>query len=71
MRKLSLFAVVIALVLVGTATWIAATTQTWIAATTQMNIPSPVSARTDPMQLMRDARSLPTEQLVDYSLVFE
>ena len=44
MRRLSLFAVVMALVLAGTATW--------IAATSQMNIPSPVSARVDPLQLM-------------------
>jgi hypothetical protein len=63
MRRLSLFAIVMALVLAGTVTW--------IAATAQMNIPSPVSARVDPLQLMRDARSLPTERVVDYSLVFE
>ena len=63
MRKLSLFAVVMPLVLAGTEAWIAATTQT--------KVPSPVFAQVDPLQLMRDARFLPTVQVVDYSLVFE
>jgi hypothetical protein len=63
MRKLSLFAVVMTLVPAGTGAWIAAITQT--------NILSPVPAQVDPLQIMMDARSLPTERVVDYSLVFE
>ena len=63
MRKLSLFAVVMTLVPAGTGAWIAAITQT--------NVLSPVPAQVDPLQIMKDTRSLPTERVVDYSLVFE
>jgi hypothetical protein len=63
MRKLSLFAVVMALLPAATGAWIAAITQT--------NVLSPVPAQIDPLRIMRDARSLPTERMVDYSLVFE
>jgi hypothetical protein len=63
MRQLSLFAVVMAVLSAGTGAW--------IGATTQMSVLSPLPAQVDTLQLMLDAGSLPTERVVDYSLVFE
>ena len=63
MRKLSFFAIVMTLLSAGTSAWIGGTTQT--------SVLSPAHAQIDPLQLMIDARSLPTERVVDYSLVFE
>jgi len=59
MRQLSLFAVVMAVLSAGTGAWIGA------------SVLSPLPAQVDTLQLMLDAGSLPTERVVDYSLVFE
>jgi hypothetical protein len=61
MRKFGLFA---ALLLVGFGGWIVATTQARVAVPTN-------SARIDTLQMMTVAGNLPTEQFVDYSLVYE
>ena len=63
MRKFGFFAVT-ALILTGFGGWIAATTQARVTAPT-------TNARMDVLQMMSVAGKLPTEQFVDYSLVYE
>jgi len=59
-RKISL--VVAALILAGVGAWAASTTQARVAA--------PARNPLDPMQIMMNAKNLPIEQHVDYSLEF-
>jgi hypothetical protein len=65
MRKIGLFAVAAALTLVGVGAWVAATT-------TQARVIAPIGVKVaiDPLQLMTNARGLPTEEFIDYSFVF-
>jgi hypothetical protein len=63
MRKFGFFAVT-ALILAGIAGWVASTSQARIAAATN-------GPRIDAMQMMTAAANLPTEHLVDYSVVYE
>jgi hypothetical protein len=64
MRKIiGLFAVAAALLLAGIAGWIASSTHARVNAATDL--------RVDPMQIMAQARGLPTEQFVDLSVTFE
>jgi len=62
MRKISLFAVAAALILAGFGSW--------AVSTTQARVENPVGPGIDTFQLMMNARDLPTEHWVDYSLVF-
>jgi hypothetical protein len=64
MRKIGLFAVAAALMVAGVGAWVATTTQARVIA--------PIGARAaiDPLQIMMNARNLPTEDFVDYSFVF-
>jgi hypothetical protein len=64
MRKIGLFAVAAALTLAGVGAWVATTTQARVIA------PIGVKAAIDPLQMMTNARGLPTEEFVDYSFVF-
>ena len=62
MRKIiGLFAIAAALVLAGVAGWIASATHARVNA----------DVRVDPMQIMAQARDLPTERFVDLSVAFE
>jgi hypothetical protein len=63
MRKISLFAVAAALILAGFGGW--------VASTTQARVDAPTDVRIDALQMMTVTGNLPTEHLVDYSLVFE
>ncbi len=64
MRKIiGLFAIAAALVLAGVAGWIASATHARDSAATDV--------RVDPMQIMAQARDLPTERFVDLSVTFE
>ena len=64
MRKITLFAVAAAFVVAGVGAWVATTTQARVIA--------PIGARAaiDPLQVMMNARELPTEEFIDYSFVF-
>ncbi len=62
MRKLGLFAAA-ALIVAGFGGWIASTPQAGIAA--------PTNSRIDVVRMMAATGNLPTERIVDYSLVFE
>ena len=63
MRKFGFFAVA-ALILAGFGGWIASTSQARVAA--------PVNGVSiDPMQLMIASGNLPTQHVVDYSLVYD
>ena len=70
MRKIKWFAAAVsaALTLAGVAGWVSSTTQARIDAS--VNSRTDASVRTDPFQMMIDATDLPTEQYVDYSVVF-
>jgi hypothetical protein len=59
MRKISMFAV--ALVLIGIGTWAVASNQR-VAASTPAGI--------DPLKMMANAKDLPSTQYVDYTFVF-
>ena len=62
MRKIiGLFAIAASLVLAGIAGWIASATHARVGA----------DVRVDPMQIMAQARDLPTERFVDLSVAFE
>jgi hypothetical protein len=63
MRKISLFAVAAALILAGVGSWAASTTQA------RVDTPPP-GPGIDTYQLMMNAKDLPTEHWVDYSVVF-
>jgi hypothetical protein len=62
MRKISLFAIAAALILAGVGAW--------AASTTQARVDTPPGPGVDNIQLMMNARDLPTEHWVDYSVVF-
>ena len=63
MRKLGFFALA-ALILAGFgSSWFASTSQARVA-------PSTNRVTINPMQVMADAHNLPTQHVVDYSLVF-
>jgi hypothetical protein len=64
MRKIGLLAVAAALTLAGVGAWVATTTQARVIA------PIGVKATIDPLQMMTNARGLPTEEFIDYSFVF-
>jgi hypothetical protein len=59
-RKISL--VVAALILAGVGAWAASTTQARVA--------TPTLESVDPLQIMMNARNLPVDEHVDYSLEF-
>ena len=42
----------------------------WAASTTQARVATPAGDPLDPMQIMTSAKSLPTEESVDYTLLF-
>jgi hypothetical protein len=64
MRKIKLVAVAAALIVAGVGAWVATTTEARVIA--------PIGARAaiDPLQMMMNARRLPTEEFIDYSFVF-
>ncbi len=64
MRKIGLFAVAAALIVAGVGAWVATTTEARVIA------PIGVRAAIDPLQIMMNARNLPTEEFIDYSFVF-
>jgi hypothetical protein len=64
MRKIGLFAVAAALMVASVGAWVATTTQARVIA------PIGVRAAIDPLQIMMNARQLPTEEFIDYSFVF-
>ncbi len=63
MRKINLFAIAAALILAGVAGWVASTPQATVAA--------PIGVQVDPLQMMMNAKDLPTERYHDFSLVFD
>jgi hypothetical protein len=62
MRKIALFAVPAAVILAGIGAW--------AASITQARVDTPPGPGVDNIQLMMNARDLPTEHWVDYSVVF-
>jgi hypothetical protein len=42
----------------------------WATSTTQARVATPTADSVDPMQIMTSAKNLPTEELVDYTFVF-
>jgi hypothetical protein len=62
MRKFGLFAAT-ALILAGFGGWIGSIPQVGVA--------TPTNSRIDVVRMMTATRNLPTERIVDYSLVFE
>jgi hypothetical protein len=64
MRKIGLFAVAAALLLVGVGGWME-----WVAPSSQARL-APAGDPIDPMQIMTNARNLPIEKFVDLSLEF-
>jgi hypothetical protein len=60
MRKFSILAVSVILVGVGA----------WAATTEQTPYDAPVGSSVDPLQMMMQAGDLPTEEFIDYSVVF-
>ena len=63
MGKTSLYVIATLLILTGVGGW--------IASTTQARVEAPALAETvDPLQIMMNARDLPTEEFEDYTFVF-
>ena len=63
MRKISVFVVAAVLILAGAGGW--------VASITHARVEAPLAAGgIDPSHIMMNARDLPTEHFVDYSLVF-
>jgi TRAP-type C4-dicarboxylate transport system permease small subunit len=63
MRKISLCVIAAFLILTGVGGW--------IASTTQARVEAPTPAETiDPLQVMMNARDLPSEEFEDYTFVF-
>ena len=63
MHKIKLFAIAAALILAGTAGW--------VATTTHARVEAPIAAEgINPSQLTMKAENLPVEEFVDYSFVF-
>lgn len=63
MRKPGLFAVAATVALIGVGAWVASSAPT--------RVEPPTDVRVGPLQMMKDAKELPTERPVDLSLVFE
>jgi len=63
MRQIKLFAMAVALILAGVGGWVASTPQASVAA--------PIDVRMDPLQMMMNAKDLPTELYPDLSSVFD
>ena len=63
MRQIKSFAMAVALILAGVGGWVASTPQASVAA--------PIGVRVDPMQMMMNAKDLPTERYPDLSSVFD
>jgi len=63
MRQLGFFAVAVAVAVASAAAW--------LASSTDAQVRTRSSARVDPMQMMTEQRYVPTEWMVDFSLVFE
>ena len=62
MRKISLFAVAAALILAGVGAW--------ATSATQARVEPAAEAGVDPSRIMMNAKDLPAEEFVDYSVVF-
>jgi hypothetical protein len=63
MHKIKLFAVAAALILVGSAGW--------VATSAHARVEAPVTAEgIDPSQIMMNAKNLPVEHFLDYSFEF-
>ena len=62
MRKISLFAVAAALILAGIGAW--------ASSSSQARVERAAEAGVDPSRIMLNAKELPAEEFVDYSLVF-
>jgi hypothetical protein len=63
MRQIKLFAMAVALILAGVGGWVASTPQASVAA--------PIGIGIDPLQMMMNAKDLPTERYRDLSSVFD
>ena len=64
MRKINLFAVAAAVILAGVGTWTVLTTRAPVA------VAAPPVVQIDPSKMMMDAKDLPTQRVVDYSVIF-
>ena len=64
MRKINLFAVAAAVILAGVGTWTVLTTRAPVA------VAAPTPVQIDPLKMMMNAKDLPTERFVDYSVIF-
>jgi hypothetical protein len=42
----------------------------WAASTTQTRVAAPTGVRIDPSQMMMNAKDLPTQRVVDFSVIF-
>jgi len=63
MRKISLYVIATFLIMTGVSGW--------IASTTKARVEAPALAETVyPLQIMMNARDLPTEEFEDYTFVF-
>ena len=62
MRKVCPFAVAAALISAGVAGW--------VGSATYARVPAPAEAAVDPLQLMMNAKDLPTAEFVDHTFVF-
>jgi hypothetical protein len=62
MRRNNLLTVVAALIVAGVGAWVSSSTQARVIA--------PTGFRIDPLEMMMKQTNLPTEEFVDYSLVF-
>jgi hypothetical protein len=62
MRKMSVFAIVAAMVSIGVGVWATSTTKARVAPSTGDGI--------EPFQLMATAKELPTVEFADYTFVF-
>jgi hypothetical protein len=62
MRKISLFAVAAALIAIGLGVW--------AAAPTDARVPLSMGQGIEPFQIMMNAKSLPSQEFVDYTFVF-
>ena len=64
MRKINLFAIAAAVILSGVGAWAILTTRAPVA-----EAALPV-VQIDPSKMMMDAKDLPTQRVVDYSVIF-
>jgi hypothetical protein len=64
MRKINFFAVAAAVILAGVGAWAVLTTRAPVA------VAAPPVVQIDPSKMMMNAKDLPTQRVVDYSVVF-